>query len=77
MCRRGDQPVAVGDWGYPGYLTQHEWHVFVSFFKKLSTSARVSIAMPFLTHSTPSLFSAATIQSGGGTPPTRVPSDRI
>ena len=33
MCRRGDQPVAVGDWGYPGYLTQHEWHVFVSFFK--------------------------------------------
>ena len=33
MCKGGDRPVAVGDWGYPGYLTRHEWEVFVSFFK--------------------------------------------
>ena len=33
MCKRGDRPVAVGDWGYPGYLTRHEWEVFVSFYK--------------------------------------------
>ena len=30
MVRKGNQTVAVGDWGYPGYLTQQEWDIFVS-----------------------------------------------
>ena len=30
MVRKGNQAVAVGDWGYPGYLTKQEWEIFVS-----------------------------------------------
>ena len=32
MVRKGNRTVAVGDWGYPGYLTKKEWEVFVSYF---------------------------------------------
>ena len=80
MCRRGDRPVAVGDWGYPGYLTRHEWEVFVSFSKKLSTSRCQhcnTYYFSHIRHALSLLFSAATIQSRGGTPPTRVSIDRV
>ena len=44
MVRGGDQTVAVGDWGYPGYLTKQEWDVFVSYY--LVTNVRIGSLFP-------------------------------
>ena len=62
MCRRGNRPVAVGDWGYPGYLTRHEWEVFVSFFFKMEHISMPALQYYYISHTLDMLYPSYSLQ---------------